>query len=117
MRGNLFVLTILAVVPSLAFAQTDAGGATQNTKSAKQRNHTTITGCLTGTKKQEYRLKDEKGVTNLLYSNNIDLDTYVGKMITVTGDQSPKPSTDTGTGRPMPVFRVLDVQPASGTCK
>jgi hypothetical protein len=107
MRGSLFVLAILVATLAPAFSQ-----------SPKPKTHNTITGCLSsGDKPDEYRLVDEKGVTNLVYSVTIHLDSYVGQSVTLTGDQSATPSTDTGTGRPMPHFKVLKVKPASGSCK
>lgn len=116
MSGRRFLLTILVVAPALAFGQTDAPSAPQNSKPAKQGSHKTITGCLTG-KPDQYRLRDEKGKTVVPYSSNVDLDSYVGQSVTVVGDQSPTPSTDPGTGRPLPHFKVLEVHPASGSCK
>ena len=107
MRGRLFVLAILVVAPAFAFSQ-----------SPKPKTHSTITGCLTsGDQSDEYRLVDEKGVTNLVYSVTIHLDSYVGQSVILTGDQSAMPSTDTGTGRPTPHFKVVKVKPAPGSCK
>jgi hypothetical protein len=53
----------------------------------------------------------------MVYSTTVHLDSYVGQSVTLIGNQSATPSTDTGTGRPMPHFVVLEVQPASGSCK
>ena len=107
MRGRLFALVILVVAPVLAFSQ-----------SPKPKTHSKITGCLTSTGDPEgYQLVDEKGITNLVYSATLHLDSYVGQSVTLIGDQSAMPSTDTGTARPMPHFRVLKVHPASGNCK
>jgi len=107
MRGRLFVFAILVVAAALAFSQ-----------SPKPKTHSTITGCLTSTgQPDEYRLADEKGVTNQVYSVTVHLDSYVGQSVTLTGDQSSTPSTDTGTGRPAPHFKVVKVQPAPGDCK
>jgi hypothetical protein len=93
MRGGLFVLAMLVVAPALAFGQ-----------SPKPKTYNKITGCLSGTSQpDEYRLRDEKGVTNIVYSTAIHLDSYVGKSVTLTGNQSATPSTDTGTGRPMSI--------------
>lgn len=103
MRARLFVLAILMVMPALAFPK---------------KHHTTITGCLTSTSKpDEFQLVDEKGVTNIVFSVTLHLDSYVGKSVTLTGDQSATPSTDTGTSRPMPHFKVVEVKEASGSCK
>jgi hypothetical protein len=105
MRGNLFVLAILMAVPALA-------------QSPKTKTHLTITGCLTSTgSSHEYQLVDEKGVTNIVYSTTVHLNSYVGKSVSLVGDQSATPSTDTGTAQPMPHFKVVEVQPASGDCK
>ncbi len=107
MRGTLFVLAILVVTLAPAFSQ-----------SPKQKTHSKITGCLTSTgQPDEYRLVDKKGVTNLVYSTSVHLDSYVGQSVTLIGDQSATPSTDTGTARPKPHFKVVEVQPASGSCK
>jgi hypothetical protein len=107
MRGKLFVFAILVVPPALAFSQ-----------SPKPKTHSKITGCLTSNSQpDEYQLVDEKGATNMVYSATVHLDSYVGQSVTLTGDQSATPSTDTGTGRPTPHFKVVKVQPASGSCK
>jgi hypothetical protein len=105
MRGSLFMLAILMVAPVLA-------------QSPNPKTHQTITGCLTSTgSSHEYQLVDEKGVTSIVYSTTVHLNSYVGKSVSLVGDQSATPSTDTGTGRPMPHFKVVKVQPASGDCK
>jgi hypothetical protein len=111
---RLFVLTILVVTPVLVFSQADTQSASQNSSPQKQSK---ITGCLTKTKDNQYRLVDQKKITNMVISNGVDLESYVGQSVTLIGAQSAKPSTDTGTGRPMPTFRVREVQPGSGTCK
>jgi hypothetical protein len=113
-----FMLAILVVAPAFAFSQTDTPSAAQssNRKNAK-RGTSTITGCLTSSKHDTYRLVDEKGEMNMVYSTAVDLDSYVGKFVTLVGSQSATPSTDTGTARPMPHFTVLEVRPASGNCK
>ena len=109
MRGSrlLVLVSILLVTPALGFGQ-----------SPKPKTHSTITGCLTHTSQpDEYRLVDEKGVTNIVYSVSVHLDSYVGQSVALSGDQSATPSTDTGTAQPMPHFKVVKVKPASGTCK
>jgi hypothetical protein len=107
MRGRLFVLAILVVAPVLAFSQ-----------SSKPKLRSRITGCLSGIgRPYEYELVDEKGVTNLIYSVTVHLDSYVGRSVTLAGDQSAMPSTDTGTARPSTHFKVLRACSASGNCK
>src|ERR1700756_3637458 len=106
MRRRLLLVAILVVAPALAFSQ------------YKQKSHSKITGCLTSTgQPDEYQLVDEKGVTNHVYSGTVHLDSYVGQSVTLTGDQSAMPSTDTGTARPAPHFKVVKVQRASGNCQ
>src|SRR5438045_3035068 len=81
MRGRLFLLAILVVAPVVAFGQ-----------SPKPRTHSKITGCLSSTgHPDEYQLVNEKGVTNLIYSVTVHLDSYVGQSVTLTGDQSAMP--------------------------
>jgi hypothetical protein len=107
MRVRLLVLAIIVVAPVLAFSQ-----------SPKPKTHSKITGCLiSADQPHEYRLVDEKGITNQVYSGTLHLDSYVGQSVTLTGDQSATPSTDNGMGRPTPHFKVVKVQPASGDCK
>ena len=107
MRGKSFALAILVVAPVLAFSQ-----------SPEPKTHSKITGCLTSTgQPYEYRLVDEKGVIHQVYSVTVHLDSFVGKSVTLIGDQSATPSTDTGTGRPTPHFKVVEVRAASGNCK
>jgi hypothetical protein len=105
MRG-MPILVVLLFAPALTFSQSPA-----------PKTHK-ITGCLTSTgQPHEYRLVDEKGVTNQVYSVTVHLDSYVGRFVTLTGDQSATPATDTGTGRPTPHFKVVNVQAGSGSCK
>ena len=107
MKESLLLLAILAITPAIGFSQ-----------SPQPRTHKTITGCLTSNgRPYEYRLTDEKGTTNIIYSTTLHLESYVGQFVTLVGDQSATPSTDTGTARPTPHFKVFDVQPASGSCK
>jgi hypothetical protein len=117
MRGSLLVTIILAVTAGLAFSQNSQNApSTSSPQSVIPGHRTTITGCLTG-EPDHYRLTDEKGVTNIIYSTTVHLDSYVGRPVTLLGVQSATPSTDTGTARPMPHFKVLQVHLASGNCK
>jgi len=107
MGGKALVLAILVVAPALTFSQ-----------SPEPKSHSKITGCLTSTgRPHEYRLVDEKGVTNQVYSTTVHLNSFVGKSVTLIGDQSARPSTDTGTARPTPHFKVIKAQAGSGDCK
>lgn len=117
MRGSLLVLIILVVTSGLAFSQnTQSVPPNSNSQDVTPGHRTTITGCLSG-EPDHYRLKDEKGVTNMVDSTTVRLDSYIGRPVTLVGVQSATPSTDTGTARPMPHFKVLEVRPESGTCK
>ena len=113
MKRRFLVLMILVVTSGLVFSQTDSNGQT----APSGKTSSTITGCLTPSKHNTYRLVDEKGVTNMVYSKTVHLDTYVGQYVSLVGNVSATPSTDTGTGRPMPHFIVMEVRPASGSCK
>ena len=105
--GKRFVLALMLVAPVLAFSQ-----------SPEPKTHSKITGCLTsGGQPHEYRLVDENGVTNQVYSTTVHLSSYVGKPVILIGDRSATPSTDTGTGRPTPHFKVVEVKAGSGNCK
>jgi hypothetical protein len=119
MNLRLCVLTILLLTPSIILSQSDTSQSQSqdsNAQTQKQHKHTMITGCISKNPHNEYELVDQKGAHSMLYSSNIDFDPYIGKSVTVVGDRSAMPSTDTGTARPMPHFRVLKVQPASGNC-
>ena len=115
MRGSRFALIAVAA-SALSFGQSSMPSATQNSATGHHKR-STITGCLTSAEHDTYRLVDEKGVTHMVYSSTVHLDTYVGQFVTLTGSQSATPSTDTGTARPMPHFAVMDVKPATGQCK
>ena len=119
MRRSRFVLTMLVAASALAFSQTSVPSPTQNDGSQPIGHHkrSTISGCLTSAEHDTYRLVDEKGVTHMVYSTTVHLDSYVGQFVTLVGSQSAMPSTDTGTSRPMPHFAVTAVHPATGQCK
>jgi len=119
MRRNRFMLAVLVVASSLAFSQSDKPSAAENggSQPAGHHKHNTITGCLTNGEHDTYRLVDQKGVTNMVYSSTVHLDSYVGQFVTLTGSKSATPSTDTGTSRPMPHFAVTGVHAATGQCK
>jgi len=106
MRGRLFVLAVLVVAPVLAFCQSP-------------KHQSKITGCLTAGQPNNYRLVDQRGVTNYVYSDSVSvhLNSYVGQSVTLVGDQSAMTGTDTGTARTSRHFKVVEVQPASGKCK
>src|SRR5215472_9612490 len=119
MRRSRLALAVLVAASALAFSQNDKPSAAQNAEvqPAAHRKHNSITGCLTNGDHDTYRLVDQKGVTNMVYSSTVHLDSYVGQFVTLTGSKSATPSTDTGTSRPMPHFAVTGVHPATGQCK
>jgi len=115
MKMHLGLLVILSIMPTLVSSQTETPNTTQS--HSQKNRHVTITGCLSKTPHGEYELVDQKGVHNLVYkSERVDLDSHVGQSVTLTGDRSATPGTDTGTARPMPHFIVRELRPASGTC-
>ena len=118
MKKRFFLLTVLLVAPALVSSQTGVPKATQGHGPPMHlgRNQSALTGCLTKNPHGEYELIDEKGIHNLLYSSTVPLDTYVGQSVTLIGERSATPSTDTRTAQPMPHFKVVDMRPASGKC-
>jgi len=84
MRRIRFVMTVLVAASALAFSQTSTPSATQSGKSqpVRQSQRSTITGCLKSAKHDTYRLVDQKGVTNMVYSSTVHLDSYVGQFVT-----------------------------------
>lgn len=119
MRKSLLAAILMAGFATSGFGQSDNQGATQNDgrPTTTSRHRSEITGCLASSDPDHYLLKDQKGITNMVYSTAIHLDSYVGQSVTLVGFQSATPSTDEGTGRPMPHFNVLEVHASSGTCK
>jgi hypothetical protein len=119
MRRSGFVLAVLGAASALAFGQSSKPSAAENGGSQPVAHHkrSTITGCLTNAEHDTYRLVDQKGVTHMVYSSTVQLGSYVGQFVTLIGNKSATPSTDTGTARPMPHFTVMEVQPATGQCK
>lgn len=118
MRRWLCQFMILVITPVLVSSQSPepntAGGDSQ---AHQQDRHVVITGCLTRNPHGDYELVDQTGVHNLVYkSERVALDSYVGQSITLLGERSAIPSTDTGTARPMPHFKVLKLRHASGKC-
>lgn len=119
MKGSRFILAVLVAASSLAFSQSDKPSAAANSdvQLVTHHKHNSITGCLTSAEHDTYRLVDQKGITNMVYSSTVHLDSYIGQFVTLVGSKSATPSTDTGTGRPMPHFAVTAVHPATGQCK
>src|SRR5215831_6551870 len=115
MKERFLLLTVLLVTPALVSSQTGAPKATQGHGPPMHlgRNQSALTGCLMKNPHGEYVLVDEKGIHNLLYSSTVPLDTYLGQSVTLIGERSATPSTDTGAAR---LIKVVDLRPASGKC-
>jgi len=119
MTQRLCQFLILFVTATLCTANSAPQYPTQdsNAQTSQMRNHVTITGCLTKSPQDDFVLVDQRGIHNLIYpSDKFDLDSYVGQSVTLIGDRSAIPSTDTGTARPMPHFKVAELRQASGKC-
>jgi len=118
MKERLVLLTVLSVTLALVFSQTGIPKTTQGHGPPMhiKHNQTALTGCLTKNPNNEYELVDEKGIHTLLYSSTVPLDTYMGQSVTLVGELSAAPSTDTEPARPMPHFKVVDLRPAAGKC-
>jgi len=119
MKERLVLLTVLSVTLALVFSQTGVPKMTQGHGPPMhiKHNQTALTGCLTKNPNNEYELVDEKGIHTLLYSSTVPLDTYMGQSVTLVGELSASPSTDTEPARPMPHFKVVDLRPAAGKCR
>jgi hypothetical protein len=118
MEERFFLLTVLLVTPALVSSQTTVPKAAQDHRRPMhlKRNQSAVTGCLMKNPHGEYVLVDEKGIHNLLYSSTVPLDTYLGQSVTVIGERGSTPTTDMGTARSLPYFKVVDLRPASGKC-
>ena len=119
MKQRLCQLLILLVTATLCTAKSAPQYAAQdnNPQTPQLHNHVTITGCLTKNPDDDFVLVDQKGIHNLVFqSDKFDLDSYVGHFVTLIGDRGAIPGTDTGTARPMPHFKVIELRPASGKC-
>ena len=112
MKLSIFVLTALLLNPLLARSQNRPTGDQANDLHQKR---TTITGCLTKNSLKEFELVDEAGIDNLPYSATVNLDQYVGQIVTLIGVRAATPTSDIGP--PKPHFMVNKVQSASGQCK
>src|SRR5215467_1142022 len=75
-----------------------------------------ITGCLTKNSHKEFEIVDEKGIGYRPYSATVNLNQYVGQIVTLTGKAGATHSVDAGAPAE-PHFQVSEVQPASGPCK
>ena len=106
-------MIMLLLNPVLVRAQNDSKGDQNN----DPRKEIAVTGCLTKNSLKEFDLVDEKGIDNLLYSEVVNLDQYVGQTVTLVGKRSATPSTDMGVKNPQPHFLVNKVQSESGQCK
>ena len=117
MKKRLVLLTVLSVT-ALVFSQTGVPKTTQGHGPPMhiKHNQSSLTGCLKKNPYNEYELVDEKGIHTLLYSSTVPLDTYMGQSVTLVGELSAAPSTDTGPARPMPHFKVVDLRLAAGKC-
>ena len=110
MRLRLLLLSIILVSATLYSGNSQA-------QSGTKKHHVTITGCLNKLH-DDYELVDQEGVHNLVYkSEKFDLEPYLGKSVTLVGERSAIPSTDSGTARPMPHFRVRELRPGTGNCE
>jgi len=75
-----------------------------------------ITGCLTKNSHKEFEIVDEKGIGYRPYSATVNLNQYVGQIVTLIGKAGATHSVDAGAPAE-PHFQVSEVQAASGSCK
>ena len=111
----------LIIFLSMALSLNSVLVAAQNASQEDQHNdlvhkRIAITGCLTKNSLKEFELVDEQGVDNLPYSATVNLNQYVGQIVTLVGRRSATPSVDSGAPS-KPHFQVNEVQSVSGQCK
>jgi hypothetical protein len=111
------LLMAVLLVTTAVFVEKSASQSPTKNSSPQTGKHVTITGCLTRGPHEEYELVDRQGVHNLIYkSEKVNLDSYVGQPVKLVGERSAIPSTDEATRRPMPHFKVTELQSAPGKC-
>ena len=110
------LMAVLFVTAAVLVGKSESQNPTKNSSPQTGKN-VTITGCLTRAQHEEYELVDQQGKHNLIYkSQKINLDSYVGQSVTLVGERSAIPSADSAAGRPLPHFKVTELQPAAGKC-
>jgi hypothetical protein len=124
MRSSFILLMILLVMPAIAFSQSAYPSATQDNQSqtTQQQDNgtTTMTGCLTG-KPGEYQLVDQSGDKHLILNTGVDLSSYVGHSVEVTGKndirRDASSSSDEATAHGAHFFKVTAMDKDLGACK
>jgi hypothetical protein len=124
MRSMIFLLSVLLLASALVSAQSQASSAAQDTQQQKiqqQDNSTsTLAGCLTG-KPDGYQVTDQSGTQHLLLNPVVDLSSYVGHSVELTGiaddPRDASASSDEGTAHGNYFFKVVKVNKDLGACK
>jgi hypothetical protein len=124
MRNSFILLMILLVTPAIAFSQSAYSSGTQDNQSQtiqqQDNGTTTLTGCLSG-KTGEYQLVDQSGDKHLILSAGIDLSSYLGHSVEVTGKydirRDASASSDEATAHGMHFFKVTAMDKDLGACK
>lgn len=113
MKLTVFFLMALSLNTMLVAAQ---NASQQDQHNDLEHKRVAITGCLTKNSLKEFELVDERGIDYLPYSATVNLDQYVGEMVTLVGRPSATHSVDSGAPA-KPHFMVNQVQSTSGQCK
>jgi hypothetical protein len=124
MRSSFILLIILLVTPAIAFSQSGYSSATQDNQNPatqqQEQGTTTLTGCLSG-KPGEYQLVDQSGDKHLVLTAGVDLSSYVGHSVEVTGKndirRDASASSDEATAHGMHYFKVTAMDKDLGSCK
>jgi len=110
------LMAVLFVAAAVLVNKSESQNPTKSSKPQTGKN-VTITGCLTRGPHETYDLVDRQGIHNMIAkSETVNLDSYVGQSVKLVGERSAIPSTDEGTRRPKPLFKVTELQPAEGKC-
>ncbi len=115
------LLALLLITPALVFSQNESSSANQNDRQTiQQQRLSSITGCLTG-KPDEYQLVDESGTRHLILNPDLDLSSYIGHDVEVSGSndtsRDASASSDEGTAYGMHFFKVARVSRELDSCK
>lgn len=113
MKPSFLLLMAFLLLPPLVFAQDTPKPGEHNNLEHKRM---AITGCLTRNSHKEFEMVDEKGVGYRPYSATVNLNQYVGQIVTLTGKPGSTHSVDAGAPAE-PHFQVSKVEAASGPCK
>lgn len=119
MRSSIIALTLLTATCGLAFSQSNNSQSPQNDNLSTEGVKGTITGCLTG-KQTEYTVTDQNGTKHMILNPDVDLTSYVGHKVEVTGINGARRDASTSSTGKVGAerwFKVVQVTKDLGPCK